>query len=91
MAEMRLINANALRQRIIKDYRKEFFGSVLWNILDDMPTIDAEPVVRCRECRRHLPSTESDGFLYCRFWRTRTLPSGFCHMGARKDGGVSDA
>lgn len=82
-----LISRSALKQRIIKGYRKEFFGSVLWNILDDMPTIDAVPVVRCRECRRHLPSTESDGFLYCCFWSARTLPSGFCHMGAKMDGG----
>lgn len=41
-----LISRSMLRKRIVKDYRKEFFGSVLWNILDDMPTIDAVPVVR---------------------------------------------
>lgn len=51
------------------------------------PSVEAVEVVRCRECRRHLKSTESDGFLYCCFWRTRTMPSGFCHMGAKMDGG----
>ena len=43
-----LISRSVLRKRIVKDYRKEFFGSVLWNILDDMPTIDAVPMVRGR-------------------------------------------
>lgn len=40
---MRLIDADVLKQRIIKDYHKEFFGSVLWNILDDVPTVNGTP------------------------------------------------
>lgn len=30
---------------------------VLWEDIKSMPTIDAVPVVRCRECRRFLPYT----------------------------------
>lgn len=44
MAEVRPIDANALKATIIQNHHREFFGSVLWNILDDMPTIDYEPV-----------------------------------------------
>lgn len=41
---MRLIDADELKETIVHNYRRQFFGSVLWNILDDIPTIDAEPV-----------------------------------------------
>lgn len=42
---MRLIDADVLKGTIVQNYRKEFFGSILWNILDNMPTIDAVPVM----------------------------------------------
>lgn len=58
------------------------------DIFAGIKPVQAVQVIRCMECRRHLPNTESDGFLYCCFWRTRTLPSGFCHMGAKMDGEV---
>ena len=100
MSDMRLIDANAVVTiQVFDEMTEEYNMETItvakaidrWSDEGCPPTIDAVPVVRCRECRRHLPSTESDGFLYCRFWRTRTLPSGFCHMGARKDGGATDA
>ena len=34
--------------------------------LSKQPTIDAVPVVRCRECVNH---SEVDGYHYCKFWR----------------------
>lgn len=36
--QMRLIDADKLKAIIIEGYREVFFGSVLWNILDDIPT-----------------------------------------------------
>lgn len=44
MVDVRLIDANALKATIVQNHHKEFFGSVLWNILDDMPTFDYAPV-----------------------------------------------
>lgn len=35
---MRLIDADKLKAVIIEGYKAEFFGSVLWDILDDIPT-----------------------------------------------------
>lgn len=35
---MRLIDADKLKAIIIEGYREEFFGSVLWDILNDIPT-----------------------------------------------------
>lgn len=35
---MRLIDADKLKAVIIEEYKAEFFGSVLWDILNDIPT-----------------------------------------------------
>lgn len=43
---MRLIDADRLKEVIIEGYREVFFGSVLWDILNDMPTAyDIDKVV----------------------------------------------
>ena len=90
MADVRLIDANALKQRIIQDYRRQCFGSVLWNILDDMPSFDAATVVRCVECanrgdKRKCPMCfdESDGIDF--YQVDNTDDDGFCHYGERKE------
>ena len=63
------------------------------------PTIDAVEVVRCRECihrgydacpmcHDEYYYDEDDG---ADFWTVdNTEDDGFCHMGAKMDGGVSD-
>lgn len=89
MPDVRLIDANALKRRIRQDYRREFFGSVLWNILDDIPTIDAVPVVRCRECKEseQLAVLDTD-CLYCGVWDTTVHCNGYCYHGTKMDGGA---
>lgn len=51
---MRLIDADAFLERMSRTDR--FFG-VVYDI-NDAPTVDAVPVVRCRECKhcRNLPN-----------------------------------
>ena len=70
---MRLIDADALREQC-----DDPFWCVWLNEIDDAPTIDAVPVVRCKDC-----------FMYengiCRYWNTLPLHNGYCHMGERKD------
>lgn len=86
MPDVRLIDANEFRKRIIKDYRKEFFGSVLWNILDDMPTIDAVPVVHGRwmfDRPNHYKCSECDAM-----WSGIVRFMSYCpNCGAKMDGG----
>lgn len=52
---------------------------------DSLPTIDAVPVVRCRECDNH---SEVDGQHYCKFWRMYCPDDSefFCKAGQRKEG-----
>lgn len=95
--EKRLIDANALmsymgecsqesRFRVYYGYAKSF--------IDDAPTIDAVPVVRCRECKHWEPSGSKAGNSFsdmeyiggCEFTKYRRRESDFCSYGERKGG-----
>ena len=54
-------------------------------LLQDIPTVDAVPVVRCRECKKH---SEANGKHYCKFWRMYCPDDSdfFCKAGERKEG-----
>ena len=60
---------------------------IAWNKIDQAPTIDAVPVVRCRECIRRYDTDEcpmcylSEGKYY-----EYTNGNGFCDRGERKEG-----
>ena len=42
------------------------FTPGIQQVVDEQPTIDAVPVVRCRYCKKHC---EANGKHYCKFWR----------------------
>lgn len=74
---MRLIDADALLDRIPNLYERREVSR--W--VDDAPTVDAVPVVRCRDCKHH------DG-IRCFRWNS-TIITGFddfCSNGEQKDG-----
>ena len=54
-------------------------------VLEDMQTVDAVPVVRCHECKKH---SEANGKHYCKFWRMYCPDDSdfFCKAGERKEG-----
>ena len=60
---------------------------IAWNKIDGAPTIDAVPVVRCKDCIRRYDTDEcpmcylSEG-KYCEY----TNETGFCDRGERKEG-----
>ena len=61
---------------------------IAWNKIDQAPTIDAVPVVRCKYCIRRYDTDECPMcFLiegkYCEY----TNENGFCDRGERKEGG----
>ena len=80
---MRLIDADALME---KEYSRLRDGDVLWRIppshIDLAPTIDAEPVVRCRECIKH--GTEYCPMMNHYIGEDETEPDDFCSYGQRK-------
>ena len=83
-----IIQEEALRRSVGHYYR---------HFIHELPTIDAVPVVRCRECKHrgydfcpmcHDEYTydEDDGGDY--FTVDNTTDDGFCHKGAKMDGGA---
>ena len=83
---MRLIDSAALGVgRCSKDILPAAYcagWNGLLNIINDAPTIDAVPVVRCRECTYWLGEHVCD--LDCNH-ETHTGPDDFCSRGQRKE------
>ena len=61
-------------------------------LLRDIPTVDAVPVVRCRECRHHYWEQEpchGKSVHYCKLPHMRgveVFKEFFCYCGERKEG-----
>lgn len=87
---MRLINADVLK-RICQDYN----DSLSPEIIDYIPTVDAVPVVRCRDCKYsedldgNLEKIYIDGCMRCARQRGDALnvvaPDEYCSEGERED------
>lgn len=99
---MRLIDADALSSSIVKHKYIESFrvcdlGRVftfeatkhdMYEKVITAPTIDAVPVVRCKDCKHTDQVTMPKGYVYCIRWDTVTDCDGFCHKGAKTDAEV---
>lgn len=99
MSDVRLIDANALKTEMADDLaatirmsemRKTDMAVRVLNKIDEAPTIDAVTVARCRECKYATKLCEGlqTGNVACFFHRAEMPDDGFCHMGARMDGGA---
>ena len=80
---MRLIDVDAFLEKMKRTSR---YFDVKFDI-EEMPTIDAVPVVRCKDCIRRYDTDEcpmcflSEGKYY-----EYTNENGFCDRGERKEG-----
>ena len=94
---MRLIDANALisyMDECSKESRFRVYYGYAKSFIDDAPTIDAVPVVRCRECKhwKHSGSKAGNSFSDmeyiggCEFSHYYRRESDFCSYGERKEG-----
>ena len=100
--EKRLIDANALKPMF--DRREaddvEFFGGVYIpecfpaddakEIVDQMPTVDAVEVVRCKDCKHYKPQFQGAHrnctTPYCmRVNTVKVKPDDFCSFGERRE------
>ena len=83
---MRLIDADATKRRVADTYFDTLIPCVNC-ALDDSPTVDAVPVVRCRECDHGMPCV--DGYVRCSHPSGKSIlmkSSDFCSYGERKEG-----
>lgn len=82
---MRLIDADALLEQM--KHRNEFVGrpSDPVCLVEDAPTIDAVPVVRCEDCKWFINDhNEVDGWMTCTLLRQEVDKEWFCRDGERK-------
>lgn len=56
------------------------------DFLDNIPTVDVMPVVRCKDCK--YTYVNSLGDILCTLSMRIKKQDGFCDYGKRKDGGV---
>ena len=54
--------------------------------VENAPTIDAIPVVRCKDCNYY--KSWHDGVVQCTRFRIYTAEDDFCSSGAKMDGGA---
>lgn len=80
---MRLIDISKIKPM---DFQScEMDGLDVVRYLNTLPTIDAAPVVRCKDCARCVTHK---GVPICNKWRTfpEVELDGFCSCGERKEG-----
>lgn len=56
-------------------------------ILKAIPTVDAVPVVRCKDCEYFRLNDENVPYCFNRFGLNDPEPNGFCNYGRKKDVG----
>ena len=94
---MRPIDADGLMKTVFNDVvlvdgEVKGVGLILAETVDKAPTIDAVPVVRCRECKHHYWEQEPcHGKIvhYCKLPHMRgveVFKEFFCYYGERKEG-----
>jgi hypothetical protein len=52
--------------------------------IDDAPTVDAEPVVRCKDCQYSRPK-KSGIKLHCAWWYRSVEDDDYCSRGKRRE------
>lgn len=86
--EKRLIDADALLEKMKRTSR---YFDLLFDV-EEMPTVDAVEVVRCRECKHHYWEQEpchGKSVHYCKLPHMRgveVFKEFFCYYGERKEG-----
>ena len=96
---MRMIDGDSLMKTVFNDVvlidgEVKGVGLILAETVDKAPTIDAVPVVRCRECMHWKPTGSKAGNSFsdmeyiggCEFTKYCRRESDFCSYGERKEG-----
>ena len=84
---MRLIDADALRSFVEEEFGDNVPYEWAWalTVVDHTPTIDAVPVVRCKDCQyRDEAKVNKKGFLICPASGMEITDDDFCSYGERR-------
>ena len=77
---MRLVDADKARECFGGD---GVTGAVMQRMFDSLPTIDAVPVVRRRECI--YATRPGDNIVYCDNFERDMMPDDYCSVGEKKE------
>lgn len=82
---MRLIDADELKEEFVVLSYEAFNVSYIMEVIDEQPTIDAEPVVRCKDCRYYTkgaPLSPHSG--WCEHLERAKFDEHYCSYGDRR-------
>ena len=88
----RYIDADALDKRIYNDIPISVFGSIkkmaaVREIISQQPTVEAEPIMRCKDCKNYKLFTEVyTGKAYCEEYGGFITENDYCSRGAKMNG-----
>ena len=78
---MRLIDKTEYQELLAKIPMEERTFRKAVEVAEDMPTIDAVPVVRCGECERRSKSADLTDTVYCPWLKQQMRKTDFCSYG----------
>lgn len=92
---MRLIDADALLRNIRRavypsDLNTTIAVGICESHVKDMPTIDAVPVVRCKDCKWLKEEWKLDGNCWCGMFDRYTREDFFCADGEKEENNATD-
>lgn len=84
---MKLIDSDELKRQLKKLPMMSNWGEAFMpRLIDEQPTIDAVPVVRCQECRYYPTAKVNEkGFLICPASGMEITETDYCSYGERMD------
>ena len=88
--EQRLIDANEIREFVLRQMRNDniYCANDFLDVIDEQHTVDAVPVVRCKDCYLSMPAYTngkmSETEIYCPFLDIRKPKDWHCGDGLRK-------
>lgn len=90
---MRLIDADAAKKAVHEEFDEclvwdesgEHTANVIEEILEALPTVDAVPVIRCKDCKYAKCIEQNDDWWECSHDKRVMHGDGFCSWAERKE------
>lgn len=88
---MRLIDADKFILALMDAALSSVDEDTILDLVDSVPTVDAVPVVRCKDCKYWQGNNDDYPHEECRWGHGETPDADdFCSYGERKDGDAAD-
>ena len=88
---MRLIDETEYQERLAKIPMKERTFRKAVEVAEEAPTIDAVPVVRCKDCKHGSLFSVKKRFVDCPYYDNQIVDfDHYCSYGERKEGADGD-